>query len=157
MATAMAVHRSSSPLTKLTYSSSPTHLTEDNIPKETYQPSLPLAELTSSSSPPRPTFQYEDGVLDGGSDEYESPPNQSSDPAYLPGESPSHIQPFLTTTGTPLRNRPIGQRSLSSASRATLAENAHNSKICMLTHKGSWGGVIQKAHMIAQATRGSKV
>ncbi|KZP12766.1 hypothetical protein FIBSPDRAFT_149755 [Athelia psychrophila] len=99
---------------------------------ENEHPSSPLSPLTSSP---------------------ESGPDYERDSTYKDNDK---VQ--TTSRGTPLKNKPFGNRSVSTASSSRLETNSFNPNICILTgDTGATGSDIEKAHIVPQATKGDEV
>jgi hypothetical protein len=144
-----------------------TQLYEDLILMTAQRSSSPLTSLGPSSplaGPIRPTTHLsnnnfiEDNHLDGDNSDEDvicsDLPNRHSsrDPTYDP-ESPR-----CTSTGTPLRNKPYGQRTISEDSASRLLNHAYKPAKCILTgFEAPSGLTVERPHMIPKATRGRKV
>jgi hypothetical protein len=136
----MAAQRSPSPLTSLDPSSS-------------LAGSSPIRSIPRHGNNDNDQGNHldaEDDATDGSND----PPNRHSsrDPTYDPDS------PRRTSTGTPLRNKPYAQRTISEDSASRLNDHAHEPAKCILTHFEAPSGLtVERPHMIPNATRGQKV
>ena len=117
--------------------------------------SSPLPALTSSpaqsihSLPGNDTSfsDLESSDIENGSDE------SFRDPPYQP---PTQVT--FTTTWMPLKNKPFTNRSISTSSASNLLQNGYRPYVCILSHeRQNMGCIIEKAHMIPQATKPNKV
>jgi hypothetical protein len=130
----------------------------DTLSSSMLRSSSPLTELDSSSplrSATRIDAQFEDQPADESCADSEVASNSDSvhDSTYL-----LDADPLLTSTGTPLHNKPYGQNSISSASARRLDVHGYKSNTCILTRQTTeMGVVIERPHMIAQATKGREV